>query len=113
MIGLFMLAVLAVVGLSVAAILGFVFFLLKIVLWVVFFPLRLLFKLIWLPIGLAFGAVGMGLGLAALPLLFLVLGGVLVFGVIAAIISLMIPAIPFVLLGLLLWSIFRRSPATA
>ena len=113
MIGLFMLAVLAVVGLSVAAILGFVFFLLKIVMWTVFFPLRLLFKLLWLPVGLAFGAVGMGLSLAALPLLFLLVGGVLIFGVIAAIIGLMIPAIPFVLLGLLLWSIFRRSPATA
>jgi hypothetical protein len=112
-IGLFTLAVLACVGLTVAAVLGFVFFLMKIVLWAVFFPLRLLFKLLWLPVGLAFGAVGMGLGLAALPLLLLVLGGVLVFGIIAAIISLLIPAIPFVLLGLLLWSLFRRSPATA
>ena len=113
MIGLFTLAVLAVVGMSVAAVLAFVFFLVKIVLWVVFFPIRLLFKLLWIPIGLTVGAVGMGLGMAALPLLFLVLGGVLVFGLIAAIIGLIIPAIPFVLLGLLLWSIFRRSPATA
>ena len=93
--------------------LGFVFFLLRIVLWTVFFPLRLLFKLIWLPIGLTVGAVGMALCFAALPLLLLVLGGVLVFGLIAAIIGLMIPAIPFVLLGLLLWAIFKRSPATA
>jgi hypothetical protein len=84
---LFMLAMLAFVGLSVAAVVGFVFFLLKIVLWAVFFPLRLLFKLMWLPLGLAMGAVGMGLGLAALPLLLLVLGGVLVFGLIAAIIG--------------------------
>ena len=113
MLTLFMLAMLAFVGLSVAAVVGCVFFLLKIVLWVVFFPLRLLFKLMWLPLGLAMGAVGMGLGLAALPLLLLVLGGVLVFGLIAAIIGLMIPAIPFVLLGLLLWSIFKKSPATA
>ena len=113
MIELFMLALLAIVGLSVAAVIGFVFFLLKIVLWVVFLPLRLLFKLMWLPLGLAFGAVGMGLSVVGLPLLFLVLGGVVVFGLIAALIGLIVPAIPFVLLGLLLWSIFRPSSAAA
>ena len=113
MIGLLMLAMLAVVGLSIAAVIGFVFFLLKMVLWVVFLPLRLLFKLLWLPVGLALGAVGMGLGLLAVPLLLVVLGGVLVFGLIAAVIGVMIPAIPFVLFGLLLWSIFRRAPAAA
>ena len=111
MLTLFVLAMLAFVGLLVAALIGFVFFLLKIVLWTVFFPLRLLFKLMWLPVGLTLGAVGMGLGLAALPLLLVIAGGVLIFGLIAAIIGLLIPAIPFVLLGLLLWSIFRRTPA--
>lgn len=112
MLELFVLATLAVVGLSVAVIIGFVFFLMKMVFWAVFFPFRLLFKLMWVPFGLAFGTIGMALGLAALPILLLVVGGVLVFGLIAAIIGLMIPAIPFVLLGLLLWAIFRRNPAT-
>jgi hypothetical protein len=55
----------------------------------------------------------MTLGLAALPILLLVLGGVLVFGLIAAIIGLLIPAIPFVLLGLLLWAVFRARPRAA
>ena len=111
MIEFFVLALLAVVGLSIAAVVGLVFFLLKLVLWVVFFPIKLLFKLLWLPVGLAFGTLGMGLGVVAMPLLLLVFGGMLIFGLIAAIIALIIPAIPFVLLGLLLWSIFGRRPA--
>jgi hypothetical protein len=112
-IELSVLALLAVVGLSIAAVIGFVLFLMKLVLWVVFFPIKLLFKLLWLPVGLAFGTLGMGLGVIALPLLFLLVGGVVIFGLIAAIIGLMIPAIPFILLGLLLWSIFSRGPAAA
>ena len=112
MIELFVLALLAIVGLSVAAVIGFVFLVLKIVLWVIFLPLRLLFKLMWLPLGLAFGAVGTGLSVLGLPLLFLVFGGVLVFGLVAALIGLIVPLIPFVLLGLLIWSIFR-APAAA
>ena len=55
----------------------------------------------------------MGLGVIALPLLLLVVGGVLVVGLIAAIIGVLIPAVPFVLLGLLLWGIFRQRPVAA
>jgi hypothetical protein len=43
----------------------------------------------------------------------LFLGGVLVFGLFAASVGLMLPAIPFILLGLLIWSIARRRPAVA
>jgi hypothetical protein len=109
----FVLVMLAVAGLCVAAVVGFVFFLIKMVLWVVLFPVRLLFKLLWLPFGLAIGTVGLGLGALAIPLLLLLLGGVVIFGLIAAVIGLLIPAIPFVLLGLLLWSIFGGRTATA
>jgi ABC-type polysaccharide/polyol phosphate export permease len=48
-----------------------------------------------------------------LPILLLVLCGMLVVGLIAALIGALIPAIPFLLLGLLLWAIFRQRPATA
>jgi len=124
---LFFLALLAVVGLSLGAVFSLVFFVLRMAFWMVFlpirllmfpvrmllFPLRLLMKLAWLPFGLAFGAVGMTLGVVALPVVFLVLGGVLVFGLIAAMISAIIPLIPFVLLGLLIWAVFFRDrPAT-
>lgn len=110
---LFMLAMLAFVGLSIAAVVGFIFFVLKLVLWAVFFPIKLLFKLMWIPIGLTFGAVGLALGAVALPLLFLVAGGVLVVGVVAALIALLVPAMPVILFGLLLWAIFRSRPAAA
>ena len=120
MVEFLVLATLAIVGLCVAAIVGFVFFLLKIVLWIVFLPIkllflpiRLLFKLLWLPFGLALGTVGMGLGVFAVPLLFLVVGGVVMFGLLAALIGLLIPVIPFVLLGLLLWSIFGGRAVAA
>ena len=116
MVALFILALLAVVGLSLGAIFSLVFFVLRMVFWMVFFPirlllfpLRLLFKLAWLPVGLAFGTVGMGLGVIALPLLLLVFGGVLVVGLIAAIIGVLIPVIPFVLLGFLLGDLRIRA----
>ena len=107
-----MLAMFAFVGMTVAAILGFVFFLLKIVLWAVFFPIRLLFKLLWIPIGLTFGAFGMLMGLTALPLLLVFAGGVLLFGLVAAVFAMLLPLAPFVLFGLVLWAIFRHRPAT-
>jgi hypothetical protein len=125
-VALFFLALLAVVGLSLGAVFSVVLFVLKMVFWMVLlpirlvlfpirlllFPLRLLMKLAWLPFGLAFGAVGMTLGVAALPILLLVFGAVLVFGLIAAVLSAVIPLIPFILLGLLVWAIFRQRPAT-
>jgi hypothetical protein len=111
-----------VIGVAAAAVIGLLFLLLKLAFWVIFFPLklvfwvvflpiRLLFKLLSLPFGLAFGKLGMGLGLIALPLILLIVGGMLLVGLIIAIVGVLIPAIPFVLLGLLLWSVFRKRPA--
>ena len=126
MTALFVFALLAVIGLTLGAVFSLVFFVLRMVLWMVLFPIRLLFfpikmlffpvrllmKLAWLPVGLVFGTVGLGVGAVALPFLLLVLGGVVIFGLIAAIIGALIPATPFILLGLLLWAIFRQRPAT-
>ena len=113
MVEFFVLASLAIAGLCVVAVVGFVFFLIKMVLWIVLLPIKILFKLLWLPFGLALGAVGTGLGVFAIPLLLFVLGGVLIFGLIAAVIGLLIPAIPFVLLGLLIWSLFGGRTVAA
>jgi hypothetical protein len=33
--------------------------------------------------------------------------------VVATVLALLLPAIPFVLLGLMLWAIFRKTPAVA
>src|SRR5688500_5701615 len=124
MVEFFVLATLAVVGLAVAAVLGFVFFLIKLVFWLVFlpvklvfwglfFPLKFLFKLVWLPIGLTFGALGMTGGMIALPLVVVIFGRLLLFALMTAIIGLLVPIVPFVRLGLLLWNIFGRAPAAA
>jgi hypothetical protein len=104
---------LATAALAVVAIVGFVFLLLKVVLWAVLLPFRLLLKLIMIPVWLTFGAVGLALGAAVLPLILIVLTAVAVIGVITTILALLLPAIPFVLLGLMLWAIFRKTPAAA
>lgn len=116
-----LLALLVIVGLAVAAVVGFVFFLIKMVFWVVFLPVRLvfwtlflpfrlLFKLLWLPVGLAFGGVGMTLGLAAMPILLIGGGIFLALAAVVMIVGLLIPAIPFVLFGLLIWALLRKNP---
>lgn len=110
MVELVILALLVGVGLAVAAVVGFVLFLLKLVFWVIFLPIRLLLKLLWLPLGLAFGAVGMTLGLVALPILFIIGGAFVLFALLAALVSVLIPAIPFVLLGLLIWALVQKTP---
>jgi hypothetical protein len=108
-----MLLMFAIVGMALAAVFGLVFFLLKFVFWAVFFPFRLLFKLLWIPVGLTFGAFGLLMGLTAIPIVLLILGGILIFGFIAAVLALILPLTPFVLFGLLLWALLRNRPATA
>ena len=90
MVELFVFGGLVAAGLAVAAVLGFVFFLIKLAFWLVLLPFRLLLKAVMIPVWLTLGALGL-----------------------AAALALVLPAIPFVLLGLLLWAIFHRSPATA
>ena len=104
---------LAAAALAVVAIVGFVVLLLKTVLWVVLLPFRLLLKLIMVPVWLTLGAVGLALGAAALPVILLVLTAVAVIGVVTTVLALLLPAIPFVLLGLMLWAIFRKTPVVA
>lgn len=100
-------------ALAVAAVIGFVFVLLKFLFWIVLLPFRLLLKLVMIPVWLTIGAVGLALGFLALPLLLAVVAIVAVLGVIAAVLAFLLPLIPFVLLGLLIWAIFRRTPAVA
>ena len=97
-------------GLAVAFVFGLIFFVLKLVFWAVFLPFRLLFKLLWIPFGLVTGAVGLAAGAALLPILLVVGGVVAVIGLFAAIIAVLIPAIPFLLLGLVVWAFMRRQP---
>ena len=53
------------------------------------------------------------IGLVAVPLL--IVGAVIVAAIslIGALVSLVVPLIPFVLLGLLIWAMVRKAPAVA
>lgn len=107
----FLLAGLVMVGVAAAAIIGFVLALLKLALCLVILPFKILFKILMIPVWFVLGALGLAAGVVAAPLLAVVVGGVVVVGVLAALAALLLPAIPFVLLGLLLWAIFSRGPA--
>ena len=107
------LAALVIGGLAVVAAVGVVFLIFKIVLFAVFLPFRLLFKLMWIPAGLIGGAFSLVAGAAILPVLLTIGVAVAVIAVIAAVLALLVPAIPFVLLGLMVWALMRKRPATA
>jgi hypothetical protein len=113
MLELIALAALVTGGLAVLAVVGVAFLIFKIVLFAVFLPFRLLFKLLWIPVGLVSGAFSLVAGAAILPVLLTVGVAVAAIGAIAALLALLVPAIPFVLLGLMVWAIMRKRPATA
>ncbi len=100
-------------GLALAAVLGFVFLILKIVIWAVVLPFKLLFKLLMVPVWLTLGALGLAAGAVAVPALFVVVAAVVAVSLLGALLALLLPAIPFVLLGLMLWAMFRSRPAVA
>lgn len=106
-------ALFAAVGLAFFSLISLVFFIIKIVLWTVLLPLRILFKVLMIPVALTVGAIGLAAGAAAIPILLLVVTAVVVVGAIAAVLALLVPAIPFILLGLMIWAIVRKRPTTA
>jgi hypothetical protein len=114
MVELFVLGMLVMGALAVAAVIGFVLFLIKTLIWIVMLPIRLVMWMLWIPIGLTMGALGLAAGVVAVPILLAVVAGFVIFTVIAAVLSVMLPLVPFVLLGLLVWALFFRArPAAA
>ena len=111
MIGFFAFAgLLAAAGLAFFSLIGLVFFIIRMALWTVLLPLRILFKVLMIPVALTVGAIGLAAGAAAIPLLLVVVAAVVVVGAIAALLALLVPAIPFILLGLTVWALMRRRP---
>lgn len=104
---------LLVVGLALAALMGLVFLVVKIAFWTVLLPFRILLKVLMIPVWLTLGAVGLAAGAAVLPVLLFVAAAVVVVGAIAALLALVVPAIPFVLLGLMVWAVLRKRPTVA
>jgi hypothetical protein len=113
MVELFVLALIAVGALAVAMIVGMVIMAIKVVLWIVLLPFRILGWLLWIPISLTLGALGLVAGVVLAPIVVALVAGFIVISLIGAVLSLMLPLVPFVLLGLLLWAIFRHRPAVA
>ncbi len=84
----------------------------------------LLLKLLFLPIRLALGVVkfvaslvaavlGLAAMLALAPILAVGVGGALVVGLVIAALAVLLPLVPFVLLGLIVWSFWKRPAAVA
>jgi hypothetical protein len=112
MIELLALATLAVVAAGALALVGVIALVLKLVFWVVLLPFRLFFKAAGFALGALFGGLGLLAGVVVVPLLLLVVAGAVVAAIVSALVALLIPAVPFVLLGLLVWSLVRK-PAPA
>ena len=104
---------LAAAGLALFSLIGLVFFVIRMAFWTVFLPFRILLKVLMIPVALTVGAIGLAAGAAAIPILLVVVTAVVVVGAIAAVLALLVPAIPFILLGLVIWAVVRKSPATA
>ena len=112
MIELLALGTMLVFGLFVIGLIGG---LLKLVFWLVFLPLRLAMKLIALPfIALGF-LLKLLFGLFLLPV-FLVLGVVALVGLgLVAVLGLLVPLLPVILAGLVVWGLVKlfSRPAVA
>ena len=107
-------ALLALVGLGVAgagamAVFGLIWLLLKLI----FLPIRLALGLVRLVLGLVFGLVGGLLMLLLAPVIAVGLGGVALVVLVAGAFAVLLPLLPFLLLGVLVWSFMKRPAATA
>ena len=93
---------------------GVVFLVIKVLFWTIFLPFRLLFKLLWIPVGLAMGAVGLAPAPPSCRFSSSSAWPWLSSGAIAALLALLVPAIPFILLGFVIWAIVKSNrPAAA
>ena len=91
----------------IALTLGAVFFFIRFVFSILFLPFRLVFSLLLFPLWIARAAVKLLSAVLILPVL--LIGG-LVVGLgfaLAAIVTAVIPLLPFVLLGLIVWGLVR------
>lgn len=102
------LGALAAAGAATAGLFGLVWLAFKLI----FLPVRLALGLVKFVLGAVAGLVGMLAMLALAPVLLLVVGGVFVAGLVVAGLAVLLPLLPFVLLGLLVWSFLKR-PAVA
>ncbi|MEZ5417629.1 MAG: hypothetical protein R2708_09825 [Vicinamibacterales bacterium] len=97
-------------GAVVAGVFSLVWLLLKLI----FLPVRLVLGLVKFALGAVAGLVGMVAMLALAPVLLVGVGGVLLVGLVVAGLAVLLPLVPFLLLGLLVWSFLKRpGPAVS
>lgn len=113
MLGFLALAGLLMGGFAFMAVCGLIFLVLRVVFWAVFFPIRILMKLLWLPFALIGGVLSLAAGVTILPILLTIGLVVAAVAALAALVALLVPATPFVLLGLMIWVVMRRRPVPA
>ena len=99
----------ATAGAVVVGLFGVVWFVLKLV----FLPIRLALGLVKLVVGVVAGALGMLAMLALAPAILVGVGGVIVVGLVIALLAALLPLVPFILLGLVVWSFLKRPAVTA
>ncbi len=106
----FLILSLTMLGGVVALTLGAVFFFIRFVFSILFLPIRLVFGLLLFPLWIAKAALKLLSAVLILLILPVLLVGGLVVGLgfaLAAIVSAVIPLLPFVLLGLIVWGLVR------
>lgn len=103
------LGAIAMAGATVVGILGAIWLVLKLV----FLPIRLALGAVKLVVGLVGGLLGMLALVALAPLLLIAVGGALVVGLGVAVLAVALPLLPFVLIGVLVWSFLKRPTVPA
>jgi hypothetical protein len=107
----------AILGLGALAMAGAVmvgvFGLIWLVLKLVFLPVRLVIGLVKVVLGVVGGLLGMIALVAVAPLVLLGVGGALFVGLFVAAVAILLPLVPFILLGLVVWSFLKRPAVPA
>ena len=115
-LAVFFLLPFVMLALAVAAVVSVGVFVLRMAFWMVLLPLRMLFGLLFVPFWIAKTVLKVAFGVLLLPLM-LIVGGVLaVAAFLAALVAVVTPLVPLLILGLLIWVVarsFRRPAAIA
>jgi hypothetical protein len=108
------LASLVMLAFVVASVVAVGALLLRLVFFVILLPVRLVFGLLFIPFWIAKTVLKVAVGALMLPI-FLVGGGLLAAVVaIGALVALVAPLVPLLIVGLLIWAVFRSfRPAVA
>jgi hypothetical protein len=108
------LASLVITGLMVAAVVLVGVLMLKVVFFVVTLPFRLLFAVLFFPIWIVKTILKIAVAGVVMPLVAIAGFGLVLIAAVAALAAVLLPLVPLLVVGLLLWAVFRSfRPAVA